>query len=125
RHGGAASAWAPTPQPHDIAAPRVDLDDESRQFSLLVNALTDHALYMLDPDGRVRSWNPGAVRIKGYEAGEVVGTHFSRFYTPEDAAAGLPDRNLRTAEATGRFSDEGWRVRRAGSRFREIGRAHV
>lgn len=106
------------PHPHDIAAPRVDLDDESRQFSLLVNALTDHALYMLDPDGRVRSWNPGAVRIKGYEAGEVVGTRFSRFYTPEDAAAGLPDRNLRTAEATGRFSDEGWRVRRDGSRFR-------
>src|SRR5690606_16866494 len=106
------------PHPHDIAAPRVDLDDESRQFSLLVNALTDHALYMLDPDGRVRSWNPGAVRIKGYEAGEVIGTHFSRFYTPEDAAAGLPDRNLRTAEATGRFSDEGWRVRRDGSRFR-------
>jgi PAS domain S-box-containing protein len=72
---------------------------------------------MLDPEGRVASWNAGARRIKGYEAAEVVGEHFSRFYTAEDRAAGVPGRALAEAEATGRFEAEGWRVRRDGGRF--------
>jgi PAS domain S-box-containing protein len=104
-------------QPVHTAPPRDDLADETRQFALLLNSVTDYAIYMLDADGIVRSWNPGGVRIKGYTAEEVIGTHFSRFYTPEDALAGAPFRNLRTAEAEGRFSAEGWRVRRDGTRF--------
>ncbi|EEI62498.1 PAS domain S-box protein, partial [Corynebacterium glucuronolyticum] len=71
--------------------------DESRQFALLVNSVTDYALYMLDPSGVIQTWNPGGQRIKGYQAADVVGTNFSRFYLPEEAQAGLPERNLRTA----------------------------
>jgi PAS domain S-box-containing protein len=72
---------------------------------------------MLSPDGRITSWNPGARRIKGYTEGEIIGSHFSRFYTPEDVAAGVPFRGLETARQEGRFEAEGWRVRRDGSRF--------
>src|SRR5690606_36753625 len=90
--------------------------DDSR-YALLVNAITDYAIYMLDPSGRVTSWNPGARRFKGYEADEILGRHFSRFYTEEDRAAGVPARALATAEAEGRFEHEGWRVRQDGSRF--------
>ncbi|MGY1457072.1 two-component system sensor histidine kinase NtrB [Luteimonas sp. A534] len=97
--------------------PASELEDETRQFALLLNSVTDYAIYMLDAGGFVRSWNPGGVRIKGYSADEVIGTHFSRFYTPPDVDAGLPLRNLRTAEADGRFSAEGWRVRRDGTQF--------
>jgi PAS domain S-box-containing protein len=104
-------------QPVQSAPLRGDLADETRQFALLLNSVTDYAIYMLDAGGFVRSWNPGGVRIKGYAAEEVIGTHFSRFYTPEDVAAGLPQRNLKMAEADGRFSAEGWRVRRDGTRF--------
>lgn len=101
----------------DIAPPPAGLADEARQFTLLVNSLTDHALYMLDPEGHVRSWNEGGVRIKGYPAHEVIGTHFSRFYTPEDIEAGIPWRNLRAAREHGHLFAEGWRVRRDGTRF--------
>lgn len=93
------------------------LADESRQFALLLNSVTDYAIYMLDTGGIVRSWNPGGVRIKGYSAEEVIGTHFARFYTPDEIQAGIPLRNLKTAEAEGRFSAEGWRVRRDGTQF--------
>ena len=72
---------------------------------------------MLDPDGTVANWNPGAQRIKGYAAEEIVGQHFSRFYTEEDRAAGAPERALAAAARQGRFEDEGWRVRKDGSRF--------
>jgi PAS domain S-box-containing protein len=87
------------------------------QFRLLVQAVTDYAIYMLDAEGRVASWNPGAQRIKGYTPDEIIGEHFSRFYTPEDRARGEPARALETARRNGSFEKEGWRVRRDGSRF--------
>ena len=97
--------------------PTGDLGDESQQFGLLVNSVTDYAIYMLDPQGVIRTWNPGGERIKGYRRDEVVGTNYSRFYTPEDVAAGVPARNLAIAANEGRYAGEGWRLRRDGSRF--------
>jgi PAS domain S-box-containing protein len=88
-----------------------------RQFRLLINGVTDYALYMLDPNGIVISWNAGAERIKGYATGEIIGQHFSRFYTSADRAAGLPTRALHVAATQGRFEAEGWRVRKDGSLF--------
>jgi len=90
---------------------------EEQRIQLLVSAVTDYAIYMLEPDGRVATWNPGAERFKGYKAEEIIGQHFSRFFTPEDIAADLPDRALRTAEREGRFEAEGWRLRKDGERF--------
>jgi len=87
------------------------------QFRLLVESVTDYAIYMLDRDGCVVSWNPGGQRIKGYTASEIIGQHFSRFYTPEDRAGGLPQRTLEEAAREGRHTAEGWRVRKDGSRF--------
>ena len=84
---------------------------------LLVRSVIDYAIYMLDLEGRVVSWNPGAERIKGYAANEIIGEHFSRFYTEEDRAAGIPQAALATAAETGRFTTEAWRVRKDGSRF--------
>jgi len=89
---------------------------EDRYF-LLIEAVQDYAIFMLDTSGRVSSWNPGAQRIKGYSSDEIIGRHFSTFYTPEDIAAGKPARELEVAAADGRVEDEGWRVRRDGSRF--------
>jgi PAS domain S-box-containing protein len=89
----------------------------SSRFELLVQSVTDYAIYMLDPDGRVSSWNAGARRFKGYEADEIVGQHFSRFYTPEERAREIPRIALETAEREGRFEAEGWRVRKDGTRF--------
>ena len=88
-----------------------------QRFQLLVNAVTDYALYMLDLDGCVATWNPGARRFKGYEADEIIGQHFSRFFTDEDREAGLPSRALRTAIEEGKYESEGWRVRKDGTRF--------
>jgi PAS domain S-box-containing protein len=90
--------------------------DEGR-YRLLVDAISDYAIYMLDPQGRVTSWNPGAQQLKGYAAEEVLGQPVARFYTEEDRAAGLPERNLATAAAQGRHEEEGWRLRKDGSRF--------
>ena len=87
------------------------------RFRLLVQNVTDYAIYMLDPQGMVSSWNAGAERFKGYRAEEIIGEHFSRFYMPGDRAAGVPERALRTALAEGRFEAEGWRLRKDGSRF--------
>ncbi len=87
------------------------------QFRLLVQGVTDYAIYMLDPDGRVTNWNPGAQRIKGYRADEIVGQHFSRFYTEEDRQGGVPRHALETARREGRYEKEGWRIRKDGSRF--------
>jgi PAS domain S-box-containing protein len=88
-----------------------------RNFRLLVQGVTDYAIFMLSPDGHITSWNAGARRIKGYTEDEIIGSHFSRFYTPEDVAAGVPFRGLETARRDGRFEAEGWRVRSDGSRF--------
>lgn len=87
------------------------------RYRVLVEAITDYAIYLLDPDGTVASWNPGAERIKGYTAGEIIGRHFSQFYTEEDKAIGMPEKALQTAEAEGRFEAEGWRVRKDGTRL--------
>ncbi|MBR1252040.1 PAS domain S-box protein [Bradyrhizobium sp. AUGA SZCCT0169] len=84
---------------------------------MLVEAVTDYAIYMLDPTGIVSSWNPGARRFKGYDESEIIGEHFSRFYTDEDRRTELPRRALETAEREGKFESEGWRVRKDGTRF--------
>ena len=87
------------------------------RFRLLLQGVTDYAIFMLDPDGRVANWNAGAERIKGYTSDEIVGSHLSRFYTPEEVEAGAPATALRTAAEVGRFEAEGWRLRKDGSRF--------
>ena len=88
-----------------------------QRFQLLINSVTDYAIYMLEPDGTIASWNPGARRFKGYEADEIVGQNYSRFFTAEDRAAGIPQRALETAAREGRFEAEGVRIRKDGSRF--------
>jgi PAS domain S-box-containing protein len=93
------------------------LQESERSFELLVDSVTDYALYMLDPTGRVVSWNSGARRIKGYEAAEIIGKNFECFYSEQDRAAGIPATGLRTAAREGRLETEGWRVRKDGSRF--------
>ncbi|HWT38272.1 MAG TPA: PAS domain S-box protein, partial [Paraburkholderia sp.] len=91
--------------------------ESDRRFRLLVQGVNDYAIFMLSPEGCVTNWNPGARRIKGYTDEQIIGSHFSCFYTPEDAAAGVPQRGLETAAREGRWEAEGWRVRRDGSRF--------
>jgi PAS domain S-box-containing protein len=93
------------------------LRESERHFRLLVNGVTDYALYMLDPTGVVTNWNAGAQRIKGYRPDEIIGQHFSRFYTNADQAAGRPARALRLALESGRYEEESWRVRRDGTFF--------
>src|SRR2546426_909109 len=92
-------------------------DPADEQFRLLVQSVTDYAIFLLDSSGRVISWNDGAERIKGYSAGEIVGRSIALFYPPEDRDAGKPEQGLRCAEREGRFRTEGWRVRKDGSRF--------
>jgi PAS domain S-box-containing protein len=87
------------------------------RYRLLVEAITDYAIYMLDVHGNVTSWNPGAQRFKGYSPDEIIGQHFSRFYTAAEQAKGTPARALREASETGRFEQEGWRVRKDGGEF--------
>ena len=98
-------------QPEDRAA------EPEETFRLLVDQVTDYAIFALDTDGRVRTWNQGAARLKGYTAAEIVGRHFSVFYPPEGLADGKPDRALARAAAEGHYEDEGWRIRKDGSRF--------
>jgi PAS domain S-box-containing protein len=93
------------------------LRQSQEQFKLLVQGVSDYAIYMLDPQGIVSNWNLGAHRIKGYSAEEIVGTHFSKFYTDEDREAGEPQKILDAAQREGRLEKEGWRVRKDGSRF--------
>ena len=93
------------------------LRESERHFRLLVNGVTDYALYMLDPTGVVTNWNPGAQRIKGYLPNEIIGQHFSRFYSSADQAAGRPARALRLTLESGRYEEEGWRVRKDGTFF--------
>src|SRR3981189_184437 len=94
-----------------------DLLESERNFRLLVEGVADYALYMLDPNGVVTSWNVGGHRIKGYSSGEIVGQHFSRFYTEADRADGKPRRALKIAREQGRYEEEGWRVRKDGTFF--------
>ena len=100
-----------------LTASVMKLEDTERRFELLVQGVTDYAIYMLDAGGNVVNWNPGAERIKGYASGEVLGRHFSSFYTPEDQAKETPQHALATARSTGKYEAEGWRVRKDGSRF--------
>jgi PAS domain S-box-containing protein len=93
------------------------LRESEQRFQLLVESVQDYAIFMLDPAGRVSTWNAGAQRIKGYAASEIIGKHFSCFYAQEDIDAGKPKRELEVATAEGRFEDEGWRLRKDGSRF--------
>ena len=86
-------------------------------YEQLVQSIVDYAIYMLDTEGKVATWNPGAERAKGYKADEIIGEHFSRFYTEEDQLAQVPAQALRTAAEAGRFVAEGWRVRKDGTRF--------
>jgi PAS domain S-box-containing protein len=94
-----------------------DTLEREELFRRLVESVRDYAIFMLDPEGRIATWNLGAERIKGYAAGEIIGRHFSVFYPPEDIAAGKPAWELREAERLGRFEDEGWRLRKDGSAF--------
>ncbi|HEX4407790.1 MAG TPA: PAS domain S-box protein [Xanthobacteraceae bacterium] len=91
--------------------------ESERRFQILVEGVTDYAIFLLDPQGRVTNWNSGARRIHGYTADEIVGQHFSRFYTPEDQVDGMPARALLTAINEGKYEAEGWRVRKDGTRF--------
>jgi PAS domain S-box-containing protein len=95
----------------------IDTKSENDRYRLLVDAITDYAIYMLDPDGIVTNWNAGAQRFKGYTAEEIIGQHFSRFYSPEDRSDGLPARALAIARTEGKFEQEGWRIRKDGERF--------
>ena len=91
--------------------------ERGRQLELLIDAVVDYAIYMIDVDGRVLTWNAGAQRLKGYTADEIIGRSFSEFYSAEDRIAGLPERALQTAATEDRFAAEGWRVRKDGTRF--------
>jgi PAS domain S-box-containing protein len=91
--------------------------ESERRYRRLVEAVVDYAIFQLDTRGLVTTWNAGAQRIKGYDPDEIIGRHFSQFYTPEDCAAGVPARALETASTKGRYDAEGWRVRKDGSRF--------
>ena len=93
------------------------LRESEQSYRLLLKGVRDYAIFMLDTDGHVRSWNAGAARIKGYSAEEIVGRHFRQFYTEEDRAAGVPERALAVAAREGKFEAQGWRVRKDGSRF--------
>jgi PAS domain S-box-containing protein len=93
------------------------LRQSEERFRLLVSEVTDYAILMLDPEGHIASWNAGAERIKGYRSEEIIGQHFSRFYPTEDVERGKPAYELKVAAERGRFEDEGWRVRKDGSRF--------
>jgi PAS domain S-box-containing protein len=90
---------------------------EAEQFRLLVEQVQDYAIYMMDPQGRIATWNSGAERIKGYKASEIIGRPYATFFLPEDVTAGKPQKILETAEREGKAAQEGWRVRKDGSRF--------
>jgi PAS domain S-box-containing protein len=101
--------------PHPETTHASPLPDEI--FRLLVEGVQDYAIFLLSPEGRVMTWNAGAERIKGYLASEIIGEHFSRFYTREAKESAWPQRELELAASIGRFADEGWRVRKDGTQF--------
>jgi len=112
KYSGAAESLSPTGHDRDEAS-----RTEDGRYRLLVEGISDYAICLLSPEGIVTSWNLGAKRFKGYLAEEIIGSHFSKFYTPEDRESGLPALALRTAARDGKFENEGWRVRKDGSRF--------
>ena len=101
----------------ELEASRQEMRESEERFRLLVENVSDYAIFMLDPQGRIVSWNEGAERIQGYKAAEVNGEHFSVFYAAEDVERGLPEEELRVAAAESRVQEEGWRVRRDGTPF--------
>jgi len=101
----------------DLESNQRELRQSEDHFRLLIEGVKDYAIFMLGPDGRIVSWNEGAERIQGYDVSEVVGEHFSVFYTEEDIDRGLPAEELRVAAIEGRFEEEGWRVRKDGTPF--------
>jgi PAS domain S-box-containing protein len=113
--GTAPVALGDSKQPDDLK--REGALSDAARLQLFIDAVTDYAIFTLDPDGNVTSWNSGAQRIKGYTAPEILGQHFSRFYTESDRAAGVPARALQTAAESGRYEAEGWRVRKDGTPF--------
>jgi PAS domain S-box-containing protein len=119
RGDGVVEAFAVVTRPlaAESGGAGVELGDHDELYRLLVQSVSDYAIFMLDTDGNVTSWNEGAERINGYAAHEIIGQHFSKFYPPEALASRWPWRELEFAAADGRFEDEGWRVRKDGSRF--------
>jgi len=101
----------------ELAASVIKLEESERRFRILVEGVTDYALFMLDPTGAVVNWNPGAQRMKGYVRDEIVGQHFSRFYTDEDRQNRVPHHAIETAARTGKYESEGWRVRKDRTKF--------
>src|SRR5262249_23858729 len=101
----------------ETPAGREEVEQLREPMRLMVEAVRDYAIFMLDAGGRVRSWNAGAERLKGYRTEEILGKHFSVFYMEEDRRRGHPEEELRQALRDGRYEEEGWRVRRDGSRF--------
>jgi PAS domain S-box-containing protein len=117
RSRGAGAAVESALTPSDSGGGDGGAEVAAEQFRLLVDSVRDYAIFLLDPGGRVASWNAGAERIKGYEAAEILGRHFSTFYPPEDAAAGKPAESLARAARDGSYQGGGWRVRKDGGRF--------
>src|SRR5438309_11621088 len=105
-----------TRDPSDANGAQEKLRFSEERFRLLVEGVRDYAIFMLDPQGRILTWNIGAERLKGYTADEIIGQHFSVFYLPEDVRSSKPARELELA-ASGKYEEEGWRVRKDGSRF--------
>src|SRR5436309_7102592 len=100
-----------------VRATHMEPSDVADRFALLAAAATEYAIFTLDNDGFITTWNPGAERLKGYTRDEIVGQHFSRFYPAEDVARGKPEHLLAIAVAEGSVEDEGWRVRKDGTQF--------
>src|SRR5436305_12916030 len=107
----------PLPLISENVSAEAALPVSQEMLHILLDGIKDYAVYMLDPEGRVASWNVGAARIKGYSTEEILGKHISCFYTAEDREAGMPVRTLQSAIATGRFEGHGLRVRKDGSTF--------
>jgi len=102
---------------HQLLSPHLDQNTLIERYRLLIESVQDYAIFLLDPDGKVASWNPGAKRLKGYNEDEIIGQHFSAFYPKEDVLAHKPEDNLAAAKKFGRIEDEGWRVRKDGTTF--------
>ena len=100
-----------------VSEQAAELEQAAGRFRLLVEGITDYAIFMLDPEGKVANWNSGAERIKGYAPAEIIGQHVSRFFSEADRQAGIPERSLAIAARTGKYEAEGWRLRKDGSRF--------